>query len=189
VNRLTIVLIALSPVMLLACQLANIALSPTATAVPRPMRTPTPIEAQAVPRSSPTEPSPPSAPPAVTVIATTKENLRVRAAPSVTGQIVAQLKKGEMVQVLGRTNGSDWWQIALPIDPSARGWIAASFTILSGPVDSIPVLPRNEPTSSVSPAGPAVPAASAGATENPTPALKKNLTPVPYHHPYPSPYP
>lgn len=185
-TRLRIILLAMSPALLLACQLTKIGSSPTATPTPRPTRTPTPIEAQAV--SPPTDtPPPPTATPAVTVMATTKENLRVRAAPSTSAQIVAQLKKGESVQVFGRTAASDWWQIALPSNADARGWISASFTTLSGPADSIPVLPANGQAPTAAPAAP-----SGGGAY---PAPQTNPGPQPYPGPgenqpsgaYPSP--
>ncbi len=170
-NRLRIVLLASSPVVLLACQLTNIVSSPTATATVRPTRSPTPIAAQAIP--SATEPPPPpqpTPPPAVLVFATTKENLRVRAAPSTTAQIVAQLKKGDTVQVLGRTAASDWWQIILPADPNARGWIAANFTTVNGPKDSIPVVPASEQAPVAPPAAPPpAPGAYPGPGANPNP--------------------
>lgn len=158
---------------LLACQLQSLFPTATPTTAPR-TRTPTPIRAEPTPEPAaqpaipPTEPPPPPAP----VTATTTENLRVRAAPSTAAQQIGSLTKGQTVQVIGRTAASDWWQIALPTNPTARGWIAASFTTLSGSVDSIPVV---TPGASPPPAQP---------PPLPPPVAQPTLPPPP-GYPYP----
>ncbi len=75
------------------------------------------------------------------MVVTAKENLRVRAMPSTTAQIIDQLTKGDKAKVTGTNQPGDWFQIMLPSNPNARGWILASFTEVSGPVDTLPVVP------------------------------------------------
>lgn len=120
---------------LLACQLAY--LLPTATPTVTPTRTKPPTVAPPV--APPTVSAPPTAVPEV--IATARENLRVRAAPSTAAPILARLNRGDSVRVVGRTPANDWWQILLPTNPSARGWISAEFTDTSGPIDALPIAP------------------------------------------------
>jgi uncharacterized protein YraI len=134
-TRLGSVLLVLFSGVLLACQLQYVVPTPVPSAAPRPTRTQTPDipKATAVPTLSPTSPVP--------VIATAKENLRVRAGPSTSTQQVGSLNKGDTAQIVGRTAASDWWQIQLPSNLSVRGWILASFTDVSGSAGSIPVIP------------------------------------------------
>ncbi|MCL4395868.1 MAG: SH3 domain-containing protein [Chloroflexi bacterium] len=125
----------------LTCQLNRLVPTPTPSPSPTATLTLTPIppEPIVVPTVAPV---PPTAQP-VAVTATTTENLRIRAAPSTSAQIVGQLKKGDTVQVLGRTAAADWWQIQMPSNSSARGWISASFADLSASSDVVPVVPAN----------------------------------------------
>ncbi len=141
-RRKGIILILFLSLVLLACQL-QYALSPSdSSGSPRPTRTRTPRPGETI--VLPTNAAPPPAPilpgGSVIVTAITKENLRVRAAPSASSQQLGLLNKGDTVQVIGRTSASDWWQISLPSNPGTTGWILASFTDINGPVDSIPIV-------------------------------------------------
>jgi uncharacterized protein YgiM (DUF1202 family) len=150
-GRSRAILVLIFSLVLLACQLqyalsSNTSASPQVTRTRTPSRgettaPPTNVPALAVPPTSAAQPPAPILPGgSVLVSATTKENLRVRAAPSASSQQVGLLNKGETVQVVGRTAASDWWQITLPSDPNAKGWVFASFTDINGPVDSIPIV-------------------------------------------------
>ena len=141
-KRLGPVLIVLFSGILLACQLDYILPTPEPSAAPRATRTRTPGSPRvtAVPTSAATQAPQPSTGGLVPVIATAKENLRVRAAPSASAQQVGTLNQGDTAQVVGRTAASDWWQILLPSNPTVRAWIVAGFVDVSGPVDSIPVV-------------------------------------------------
>jgi uncharacterized protein YgiM (DUF1202 family) len=141
-KRKGIVSILFLSFVLLACQL-QYALSPSdSSASPRPTRTRTPRPGETtVPPTSAAPPPVPFLPGGSAIVtATTKENLRVRAAPSASSQQLGLLNKGDTVQVIGRTSASDWWQISLPSNPGTKGWILASFTDVNGPIDSIPVV-------------------------------------------------
>jgi uncharacterized protein YgiM (DUF1202 family) len=129
-------LIIASAVVLLACQLDYVFPTATPSSASRATRTPTLNRANPT-VAVPTTTALPSAP----VIATAKENLRIRNAPSTSSQQIGSLNKGDTAQVVGRNAAGDWWQIALPSSPTARGWIFASFADANGPIDSLPVVP------------------------------------------------
>jgi uncharacterized protein YraI len=187
-NRWGLVLIVLSAAVLLACQLEYVFPTVTPSSAPRATRTRTPGAADTtvtVPtiaaQSSVPSPSSP-----VLVSATAKENLRVRAAPSTSAQQVGSLNKGDSAQVVGRTAASDWWQIVLPSNPNARGWILANFAEANGPIGSVPVVP----SSGVLPGGPpqVVPPPS-GAYPPPVVPPPSGAYPPPVVLPGSSPYP
>ncbi len=123
---------------LLACQLEAFlpAATPTPTATRTRTRTPTAVR---LPPTIAAPPIPTQAPAPVNATATA--NVRIRAAPSTSAAIVGRLNQGEKAQIVGRTPANDWWQISLPSDPSARGWVSAEFATADGPVDAIPVIP------------------------------------------------
>ncbi len=143
-NRLGAVPLLFLSVVLLACQLEYILPTPAPSAAPRATRTKTPGAAST---AAPLPTAAPQLPPGFLpggsplVLATAQENLRVRATPSTTAQVVDQLSKGDKAQVVGKNAAGDWLQILLPANPNARGWVLASFTDVSGPVESIPVVP------------------------------------------------
>ena len=136
------VLIVLFSGVLLACQLDYYLPSPEPSTAPRATRTKTPTSGRAtalptnpVPQVLPTsEGGPPQ------IIATAKENLRIRAAPSAAAQQLGTLNQGDTAQIVGRTAANDWWQIQLPSNPSVRAWIVAGFVDVSGPALSVPVV-------------------------------------------------
>ncbi len=141
-NRLGAILVMVLPVLLLACQLDYILPTPAPSAAPRATGTRTPGAAQSVASPTSAPPPAPGIPPggSARVTATVRENLRVRAAPSTTAQIIDQLSKGDKAQIVGKNAAGDWWQILLPSNPNTRGWIFASFAEVSGPLESIPVV-------------------------------------------------
>ncbi len=154
---LTLVLLALVAI-LLACQLDYLQLgrasTPTPTRRPTLSVTPTTVSDQgnvppALPTTAqqqPTQVVPTQAPAPANVTATATDNLRVRSAPSTSGAIIGRLNKGEAAQIVGRTAAGDWWQLALPTNPSQRGWVASEFTTPSGPTDAIPVVSAGAPS-------------------------------------------
>ncbi len=148
---------------LLACQLQNIFPTPTPSAGPRATLTPAstvePTAAPTAPEATAAPPAslPPNGPPTTVIMATAKDNLRVRAAPSTASPQVGALTKGESVQVVGRNAANDWWQIILPNNPSARGWIFATFASANGPVESLPVVEAGGAPPANPPAAPPTP--------------------------------
>ncbi len=136
-TRASLLLVAV--ILPLACQLTT--LQPFAPASPD----------QAIPTSVPPTftPRPPSViPPTLTpqpVTGTVKENLRVRSAPNSKAEIVDHLSQGDTVQIIGRTAASDWFQVPLPKDPKARGWVSAQYVKAAASIDTIPVVQPGTP--------------------------------------------
>ncbi len=190
---LTFVLLALVAI-LLACQLDYLQLGNAAT--PTPARRPTlsatptgvsdqsglpPALSTTVPPQQPQQQLVPTQTPApANVSATATDNLRIRSTPSTGGAIIGRLNKGETAQIIGRTAASDWWQIAVPTNPSQQGWVAAEFATPSGPTDTIPVVGASAPSAPVAPSGSNPPVAPGGS--NPPPA-QPAATPRPYPYP------
>ena len=150
-HRLSPILVAISlAAALLACQLNALqpAPTPTRTLAATATRTVTrSFTATSLPLPATPIPATPTAAP-VTVNATAKDNLRVRAAPSTSAAVLDRLNKGDTAQVVGRTAASDWLQIALPTKPGQLGWISTGFVTLSGPLDVVPIVQaqgRNPP--------------------------------------------
>lgn len=174
---LTLVLLVLV-IILLACQLDYFQLgsSPTPTPTRRPTLSATPTSGAdrstaPLPTLAPGNPGiPPTiAPPTAVpepVMATATDVVRVRAAPSTAGAVIGRLNKGESAQIVGRTAAGDWWQIILPTDPNARGWVSAEFAPAGAATDGVPVV------------GPATPGQPTG--PNPPPVVQPTRRPYSY---------
>jgi hypothetical protein len=86
--------------------------------------------------------------------AITRTRLNVRAGPDTAYPLLGTLDEGQTVQMTGRNQDSTWWQIVYPPGSSARGWIAAEYTIVSGEPQSllvISVAPPPPPTATMAP--------------------------------------
>ena len=71
--------------------------------------------------------------------------VNVRAAPTVTAEVVGQLRGGEHLPVLGRdSEANDWLLIALPDNPDVQGWVAWFTVDVQGDPATLPVLTVNE---------------------------------------------
>ena len=80
-----------------------------------------------------------AAPEAAAVMATVSANsLRVRQSADPDSPIVAGLRQGDSVQVVGRTEDGAWLEIQVP-DVSTTGWIAAEFVTVEGDAMALPV--------------------------------------------------
>ena len=67
--------------------------------------------------------------------------VNVRAAPTVTADILGQLEGGETVEALGRdSSANNWLLIALPDSPDEEGWVAWFAVGVRGNPESLPVL-------------------------------------------------
>lgn len=67
--------------------------------------------------------------------------VNVRAAPTVTADILGQLEGGELVVALGRdSSANNWLLIALPNAPEDEGWVAWFAVGVRGNPESLPVL-------------------------------------------------
>ena len=145
-------LIPLAWIALLACQLDFLAQStPTATAAPTVTRTKAPAVVVPVPTPLPPVPVVPS-PTRAPVIGKATDNLRIRALPSTTANILDRFEKGANIQVVGKNLAGDWLNVILPTNPNARGWVSADFVALTVSLDQVPVVQPG-----VTPPGPPYP--------------------------------
>ena len=148
-NRSAILLARL--VLTLACQTTDALSSYLA---PAPTAAPTRVPTRAI--VAPAQPTPPpvaiiatptSAAP-VEISATAAENANIRATPSTGAAIAARITKGQPLALTGRTAASDWFQVRLPANPNAQGWISAPLVRAEG-AGQLPVVQ----TGSVPPPG------------------------------------
>ncbi len=89
-------------------------------------------------------PPPPPPPPTPYTPQTLAEviarTLNLRAGPGVDQPVIAQLHRGDQVQLLGRTENSQWLKIAT--EQAEFGWAAARWLKADIPLDELPVLAR-----------------------------------------------
>lgn len=140
-NRMRLLLLLCLMMFALACQTTDIIaeyLSPS----PTPTRARTATRA-ATPASLQTSTSPPVAivatPTLAEITGTTTANAIIRVSPSTGAAIAARANKGESLKLVGRTEASDWFQVVIPSNASARGWISKTVIQASG-TDQLPVV-------------------------------------------------
>ncbi len=126
-------------VLLCACAPSAKPTTPSAT-VTEPSN-PTLEPAGPVPNDSPAVPTatvPPSTGSQVSGVTT--DILNIRAGPGINYAILGQLKQGEAVTIVGKSQDGLWWQIR-------RGWVSATYIQVSGDISPVPVsTPRAAPT-------------------------------------------
>jgi uncharacterized protein YraI len=67
----------------------------------------------------------------------TVSTLRLRAAPNILSEQIGRVPWGDILPVIGRTAGGDWYQVVFR---GTVGWVVSSYVeVLSGDVNSIPV--------------------------------------------------
>ncbi len=120
------------PAVLVASSKPTVTRSPTR--MPTLTRTPTPTR-----RPSPTPTLLPGA-----IRGKVTDMLRVRSGPNTDTEILGRLPEGALVAIVGRTQDSQWWQIAYP-DASARGWVASEFASPAGDTSTLPVVSTAPP--------------------------------------------
>ncbi len=126
--------------------------SPTSAPSLTPTASPpteTPLPPTATPTSAPQEPR---------VVADTDVNLR--GGPGKAYPVVAKLRAGQEVEILGRNASGDWWQLASP--GVKQAWVAGTVVRVLGPIDTVTVarnIPTPPPVPTAAPRPTAVPAA------------------------------
>jgi uncharacterized protein YgiM (DUF1202 family) len=71
------------------------------------------------------------------VVIQTQSGLRLRAAPDVTSEQIGRIPWGDVLPVIGRTAGGDWYQVVFR---GTVGWVAAAYTrVIEGDLNSVPV--------------------------------------------------
>lgn len=87
---------------------------------------------------------PTDAAPNAEVVVEAYGRVNVRAAPTVTAEVIGQLNGGESLPALGRSSETnDWLLIALPDDPDVQGWVAWFTVGVEGDPDLLTVLTVN----------------------------------------------
>lgn len=126
---------------------------PTPTPVP-PTATPTSVPPTATPTAEPT-PTPTFTPlPKPQAIVSTQE-ANVRRGPGTGHPVVARLRQGETVDLIGRNVDGTWWQVALAT--GEQGWVNASLVSTVGPADAVEVaavIPTPPPAAAPRPTSP-----------------------------------
>ena len=134
--------------------------TPAGSDTPTPTFTPTPFT------PTPTVPNTPSL--------TTLTDLNVRAGPGTDYDLLGLLPSGSSVEVVGRDETRQWWQIRFAPSPNQLGWVVSdpAYSRTSG-VENVPVAqPPATPTPT--PSNTPVPA-----TFTPTPVETEKPTPTP----------
>jgi uncharacterized protein YgiM (DUF1202 family) len=70
----------------------------------------------------------------------TARSLRVRGAPSPTGEVVGGVKEGEVYDVVGLSSDGEWIQLAVPAIPGGSGWVSANFVEVQGSITEAAIL-------------------------------------------------
>jgi hypothetical protein len=63
-----------------------------------------------------------------------------RFGPEVSYAVVGALIVGRQAEVIGKSIDTSWWYVKNPSDPSTNCWLSTDFVIVSGNVDSLPVV-------------------------------------------------
>jgi uncharacterized protein YraI len=141
--------------------------------------TPTPTSTPATP--SPTVPTTPSL--------TTKTDLNVRSGPGTQYDLLGLLPAGVTVEIIGRDEARQWWQIRFSPAEDGIGWVAAdpAFSTTAN-VDNVPVAQAPPtPTGTPTPTNTPVPSTSTptltSVPASPTPTDTPTLTPTPTGQP------
>lgn len=150
-----------------------VALAPPATNTPAPTDTPdataTPTDT-AAPTETPTDlPAPTETPtetplPRPVVVVNSVAN--VRSGPGTGYSVIDQAQAGDQLDILARSQDSQWWQIALP--DGREGWLAASLATASGPTGDVQIAQNVAPPPTARPTNtPAAPPTAPAATPRP----------------------
>lgn len=76
----------------------------------------------------------------VVTVNTVGVRLNVRAGPGTEYDIVARAASGVEFNAIGRTEASDWVQVAIADLPSGHGWVSAFFVTVTGSLEQVPVV-------------------------------------------------
>jgi len=112
-----------------------------------PVTLTTPVTATAVVTASapPTAAETPTAAPTAAAVSLTirlqdaTQTVRVRGGPDTTYPVVGQARAGDVFAVVGRDEGSVWWQVCCLAD-GGRGWVRGDLGVISGAAESVPVV-------------------------------------------------
>ncbi len=63
---------------------------------------------------------------------TTTDLLNIRAGPGINYAILGQLKQGETITIIGKSQDGLWWRIN-------KGWVSATYVQANGDVSAVPI--------------------------------------------------
>lgn len=63
-----------------------------------------------------------------------------RFGPEISYAIVGALISGRQAEVIGKNADATWWYVKNPSDPSTNCWLSADFVVVTGNVESLPVV-------------------------------------------------
>jgi len=121
---------------------ATMAITETA---PVTLTTPVTTTADATASAPPTTAETPTAAPTAAAVSLTirlqdaTQTVRVRGGPDTTYPVVGQARAGDVFAVVGRDEGSVWWQVCCLAD-GGRGWVRGDLGVISGAAESVPVV-------------------------------------------------
>lgn len=69
------------------------------------------------------------------------ERINCRFGPGTVYAVINELKRGQTVRAVGRSEASTWWYVSDPGNPGGFCWVAAEVTETQGEADSLPILP------------------------------------------------
>lgn len=133
------------------------------------------IVATATPLAEVAQPTPvPTSTVAANPVLQSDTLMNVRSGPGLAYPVVAALDTGTSVDILGKNQEGDWWQIALPNDGQS-GWVFAQLVTTSGDVSAVAIasnIPTPPPATNtpVPPPAEVAPAEPAPAPAEPAPA-------------------
>lgn len=112
-----------------ACSTPTPTVETTPTRTPRSTRTPFPTLA----------PRPSRTPTAAPITAVVTDTLRVREQPNTNARILGRLQKDSTIQLVSRTENSEWFSIEYPPRSGQVGWVFGEVIIPNGDVARLPI--------------------------------------------------
>ncbi|HSN74810.1 MAG TPA: SH3 domain-containing protein [Anaerolineae bacterium] len=107
---------------------------PTATPEP-PAPTDTPTPEPPTPTPEPPTPTPTPTPEPKPEVVVTNPRVNVRSGPGATFPVLGQVLQGERLEIIGRDEGSQWWQICC--FQGQTGWLADEVVRAEGPLEAV----------------------------------------------------
>lgn len=116
--------------------------APTAASPSQPSPTPTPIPLETLlAADTPTSPAPlPTATSRITLAFSKDQPVNCRFGPEISYAIVGGLLTGRQAEVIGKNADATWWYVRNPSDPSTNCWLSAEFVVVTGNVETLPVV-------------------------------------------------
>jgi len=94
--------------------------------------------APGAPDGAATAPAAPTGPNVPRVAATVRQFPYVRRGPGVNFAVIMTLQQGQKIDVVGRSQDRQWYQIVRPDNASERAWVSIDFLTLEGDGNALP---------------------------------------------------